>query len=200
MEEQEAQPLAESADKKEEDLKMVWKLYEKVDKFIEEHGSDTQVQDDLWRKQIARKLFMMDVRFQETDVKLKKTLENQLKMDEKLDALQKMLQQHLAAKDVKNIWKSSLRGGRMGTMSKGHHRWTRHGHRTALIWIWSVAMSIIGRLSCNPSNAANSPYLTTSQHWKGEAFARVLPSLFFLGPGLGQCRWYFTPSQKAWQL
>ena len=35
-------------------------LSDRVEDFVEEHASDTQVQDALWRKQIARQLFMMD--------------------------------------------------------------------------------------------------------------------------------------------
>ena len=35
-------------------------LSDRVEDFVVEHASDTQVQDALWRKQIARQLFMMD--------------------------------------------------------------------------------------------------------------------------------------------
>jgi len=35
-------------------------LSDRVEGFVVEHAADTQVQDALWRKQIARQLFVMD--------------------------------------------------------------------------------------------------------------------------------------------
>lgn len=35
-------------------------LSDRVEDFVVEHAADTQVQDALWRKQIARQLFVMD--------------------------------------------------------------------------------------------------------------------------------------------
>lgn len=37
-----------------------FRLSADVDRFLAEHASDTHVQDELWRKQIARQLFLVD--------------------------------------------------------------------------------------------------------------------------------------------
>ena len=64
-------------------------LYAFVTEFISEHASDTQVQDDLWRKQMAQKLFLMDIKL-ETKVD---TLRTQLdEMSKNMKSIEQSLQ------------------------------------------------------------------------------------------------------------
>ena len=59
-------------------------LYKSVTSFVSEHASDTQVQDDLWRKQMAQKLFLMDKELRETKIDTMNKLD---KLTEQMDAL-----------------------------------------------------------------------------------------------------------------
>ncbi|CAK9085939.1 unnamed protein product [Durusdinium trenchii] len=63
-------------------------LYESVTSFVSEHASDTQVQDDLWRKQIARRLFLMDIKLEtKVDTLTKELSKTKVDTMEKLDKL-----------------------------------------------------------------------------------------------------------------
>lgn len=46
-----------------------------VTEFISEHASDTQVQDDLWKKQMAQKLFSMDMKVDALTTKFDRLLQ-----------------------------------------------------------------------------------------------------------------------------
>ena len=50
-------------------------LYKSVTSFISEHASDTQVQDDLWKKQMAQKLFSMDMKVDALTTKFDRLLQ-----------------------------------------------------------------------------------------------------------------------------